>query len=63
MVGSAINANVHRCVHVLPAVPNDPIPLRSWIAGVRSQTFFPQMIDQDSNSLVPMLASVGTQAV
>ena len=31
--------------------------------GEMMQSFFPQMIDQDSNSLVPMLASVGTQAV
>ena len=31
--------------------------------GEMMQFFFPQMIDQDSNLLVPMLASVGTQAV
>jgi hypothetical protein len=31
--------------------------------GEMMQFFFPQMIDQDSTPLVPMLASVGTQVV
>ena len=31
--------------------------------GEMMQFFFPQMIDQDSNPLVPMLASVGAQVV
>ena len=42
--------------HTSPYLPISP-------RGEMMQFFFPQMIDQDSSLLVPMLASVGTQAV
>ena len=46
-----------RPAHLSPALAQ-PQP-----RGEMMQFFFPQMIDQDSNPLVPMLASVGTQVV
>jgi hypothetical protein len=49
---------VHGACRLLNTQPAPPTP-----RGEMMQFFFPQMIDQDSNPLVPMLASVGTQVV
>ena len=47
----------------LPIPPHTSPYLVISPRGEMMQFFFPQMIDQDSSLLVPMLASVGTQAV